>query len=315
MKIVCSALLALYLLFPVAITAQQEKANEVKDNASKKAEDRLDTRIDQGLDKGLNAIEGLFSKKKNKKASEKAKQANTSSSIPASSPTQSNTSSPSQVRETPAADLFLSDFVGSYRITINTEKNGKDKGTVSFDYYFNQQAWAMVTEDKGNLTRIIMDFDTDLMTTLMEQGGDKTGIKMKMPRSIQGVADEPAIEDVTSDFSFTKTGKTKTIEGKLCHQYIGTSSDGKFDAWVDESSEIDMSRQFSAFAKKGKKENWQSGMYKGLTMESTWTSANGKEVVHMTTSNVQVGSVDAAIFTTGGYEIIDMTSLPGLGGQ
>lgn len=313
-------ILALILALSPAASIGQ-KTQEVKENASSKAESRLDNKIDEGLDKGLNAVEGLF-KKKNKtsgNSSEASKAASdkdhpTVETIKSSSavPT-SNTSADEEVSTVDAA--LFGDFTGSMSMSIHSTKKGKDQGTTVFNYYFSENLWAMETSEDGQATRMIMDYGAERMTTLMEdKKGDRTGVKMKMPKWNQ-VMDDESVTDTQDELGldFKKTGKTKTINGKLCHEYIGNSDDGKFVAWIDESQDFNMTDVFSGFARKAKKESWQNTPYKGLLMESIWTSEDGKEVVTMKTLNFTEGSVDQSKFSTSGYEVMDMSSLPGFG--
>lgn len=316
-----ATLFFLLTIFLSPLVAQDDKAEEVKDKAATKAENRMDTRIDQGLDKGLNAVEGLFTKKKKKKADRSAEppkaatpanQTNPSSNAPSSNaPSIQGT-----VGNTLTATGGDFAFVGSYTMTIESTKNGKADEDSPFviDYFFNKSLLGMIPHGQKEEMRMIIDLENGHYIMLMNDKGKKTGIKMKMPNFKDGEVD---LGDYTTDpGSYERTGKTKTIDGKVCHQYIFSDDTGSGEVWMDESADMDMMKQFASFAVRGnkKKQEWQHAPVKGLMMESFWKDNEDKRTAHMATSNIKMGSVDESIFDISKHEIQDMTNLPSFGG-
>ena len=83
--------------------------------------------------------------------------------------------------------------------------------------------------------------------------------------------------------------------------------------WVDENSKVNMADAFSGIAQMQKQQSLQNAPQKGMMLETTWTDSKGVEKVLMRTHEFEVGKVDEKVFSTDGYEVIDMTTMPGFG--
>lgn len=204
-------------------------------------------------------------------------------------------------------------FTGSYRWEIHSYKNGTPEkdSPMHMLMAFDDAHMAMEPQaPKGQeQMRMVFDLKNKFTYTLMtDKKGERSGIKMKSMRI--NVQDEGAETDAQA--KVTRTNETKTIEGHTCRKYTYSNEDGNGEAWIAEDV------QFNAFEALGhmvggKASKWQQAPYQGMVMESTWTSKDGKEKVEMFTRDLVIGKVDAARFSTDGYNVQDMSNLPMFG--
>ncbi|MDX9751012.1 MAG: DUF4412 domain-containing protein [Flavobacteriales bacterium] len=201
-------------------------------------------------------------------------------------------------------------FTGSYRWEIHSYKNGtpeKDSPT-HMVMAFDDAHMAMVPQAAKGKEEMRMLFDLKnkhTYTLMTDKKGQRSGIKMKSMR-IHVQDDTTATDD---DIKVKRTNETKTIEGHTCRKYTYSNADGHGEAWIAEGV------KFNAFAALGhmvggKTDDWQKAPYHGLVMESVWNDKNGRDRVEMFTRDLVIGRVDAALFSTAGYEVQDMTNMP-----
>lgn len=316
----CSIIAAIVL--PVALNAQSNKTEEVKDKAGQKAENRLDTRIDQGLDKGLNAVEGLFTKRKKGKSKEKAsnkqdQQSTRSNNMPSSMDMSSMYGGGVQGEKLQAEDGY-GDFVGSYTMTVRSEKNGKEEKDSPYvmEFHFNKNLMAIRAdmENKDNL--MVFNTKSQDYYMLMNEDGEKTGFKMHAQNTVtpEMIAES---EDKDVDGKFERTGKTRVIDGRTCHQYLITSTEGNGEAWIDESEDAAFLGAMSGMSGQRNtqmNDDWKHIPMAGLMIESTWTDTADNRKAFMKTSNIIVGKVDESLFDMSEFQIMDMSAVPGMNG-
>ena len=204
-------------------------------------------------------------------------------------------------------------FTGSYRMEVHSYKNGtEEKDSPMFVRMgFNDDHLAMIpeqTKEKGEV-RMVYDLrNRHTYTLITDQKGQRTGMKMKMMKvNVEGTTESD------TDAKVERTDETKVIDGHTCRKYTMTSSDGNGEAWVAEDVDLDMMKVFGQMVGGKKPQTWQRAIYRGLAMETTWNDAKGKEKVMMYTRDLVVGKVDESLFSTSGYEIQDMTSMPMFG--
>jgi hypothetical protein len=204
-------------------------------------------------------------------------------------------------------------FTGSYRMEVNSFKNGTEEkdSPNSIVMAFTSDRMAMVPQAaKGDEEmRMVFDLRNKHTYTLMtDEKGQRTGMKMKMMQvNVEGGAEGE------SDVKVVRTDETKVIEGHTCRKYTYSDKEGKGEAWIAEDLDFDMMGAFRQMVGGKGAEDWQQIGTKGVVMENTWTSADGKEKVVMYTKDLVVGKVDEALFSTYGYEVQDMTAFPMMG--
>ncbi|AMQ57328.1 DUF4412 domain-containing protein [Algoriphagus sanaruensis] len=176
---------------------------------------------------------------------------------------------------------------------ISTDKKGKSEDPAQIKYLMTKdpQLMAMQFEDpksKGTATTTIMDTQNQAVVILMEEDGNKSSIAMKMDfDKMQDQVDQEVETQVADNsYTLTKTGKTKTILGYTCEEYLITTEDGKGIYWVTEKpiSGISMfSPQSNPMVSNKTMDRYQSmfsNAPEGTFMEMTFTDNDGS-VTHM----------------------------------
>lgn len=207
------------------------------------------------------------------------------------------------------------DFVGSFTMHFTELKKGKPtkNSPMKVAYYFNKNKIAFVPEAaKGDRTTMIYSLDDRVVTTLVDSKGEKTGMRMKMPKI--------NIEEKTGDassYSITPTDERKTIEGYACRKYLIESDEYTGHSWITEEANIDYARLFD-FLNVGQKNSVSAPALKdlkGFAMETYTKSKKGDVEVEMKVTDLSVGKVDENIFDTSDYNVTDMSSLMNFDGK
>lgn len=203
-----------------------------------------------------------------------------------------------------------SEFIGSFTMEVTGYKKGKvdEKSSMKVDYYFDEYKMALApTLDKKEKTTMIFDRRDKSMTTLIDKDGEKSGMKMKMPKlKLDQMRGD---KDADTEFSYERTGETKTIDGYQCRKYLMEGEDYKGYAWVAEDFAIDFSSLFSFIDFGNKKNNpnaFSLDEVNGFPLESHIEFKDKKESVDTKIKNIQSGQVDAAVFDTSDYNIMDL---------
>lgn len=207
------------------------------------------------------------------------------------------------------------DFVGSFTMHFTELKKGKPtkNSPMKVAYYFNKDKIAFVPEvAQGDRTTMIYSLDDRVVTTLVDSKGEKTGMRMKMPKI--------HIEEKTGDassYSVTPTDERKTIEGYACRKYLIESNEYTGHTWITEETKVDYARLFN-FLNVGQKNNVSAPALKdlkGFAMETYTKSKKGDVEVEMKVTDLRVGKVDEKVFDTSDYNVTDMTSLMNFDGK
>ena len=235
--------LSTFLLFSGLCTAQ--KVEETKDRAKQKAENRLDRKIDKGLDSGLDAIEGLFSRKKKKKDDEPEEE-NQRSEKAASNESESAATSAMMKMLGGGADVDVEDVYGfdqSFDILIETfDKKGRAEEATEMTFLVKTGTSRMgiKTTQEGVYTEMVYDMGSYEIISLVNTDGQKIGTTMTLDKDQidQGIADATPEEGEMP--SFTKTGKSKTISGYHCDEYlVENNEDINATYWITTEAEAD----------------------------------------------------------------------------
>ena len=128
-------------------------------------------------------------------------------------------------------DAFIQMEVSEYN------KNQKLKDKMMYDSYINKEAvdYAMVFTDKDTKSTIIFDTKNSAMLILSESDGDKTGFAMGIdPEDLADEVEEQVEESGVDSYAPYKTGKTKTILGYSCDEYLVEDESSEAHMWVSE---------------------------------------------------------------------------------
>jgi hypothetical protein len=120
------------------------------------------------------------------------------------------------------------------------KKNGKLDDQVLYDNYVAKEAadYAMEFKDKDATSTIIFDTKNSAMLILSESDGEKTGFATTIdPEAMAEMAADYAEEEAETDMDSyrpIKTGKTKTILGYSCDEYMVKEDGTEVHMWVSE---------------------------------------------------------------------------------
>lgn len=206
-------------------------------------------------------------------------------------------------------------FTGSMRMEVRSFTNGNEQkdspARVDLAFDNDRMAMAPLSTNPGEQIRVIMDLTNRHNTTLVTAAdGKRTAVKMQLMKfTVKDAAGS------SGDVHFEETGNTKVIQGYTCHQVRYSSQDGSGEAWIARDITFDLMDAFARLTGGSNLQSWQRGRAGGLMLESDWTSANGKERHLMTIQDLVVGTVNEASFSTAGYEVQDLTSMPAMMGR
>lgn len=120
------------------------------------------------------------------------------------------------------------------------KKNGKLDDQVVYDNYLHKEAadYAMVFRDKGDQSTIIFDTKNYTMLVLSDSDGEKAGFATTVdPEALAEQLEDYEEEETSTDmdsYKPVKTGRTKTILGYSCDEYMVEDEGSKVSMWVSE---------------------------------------------------------------------------------
>ncbi|MEN8230192.1 MAG: DUF4412 domain-containing protein [Bacteroidota bacterium] len=128
-------------------------------------------------------------------------------------------------------DAYIQMEVSEYK------KNEKLNDHMVYDSYITKDAvdYAMVFKDDNSKSTIIFDSKNNAMLMLTDSDGEHTGIAMGMdPETLAEEAEEYEEESNLDSYKPYKTGKTKTILGYSCDEYLVDDETSEVHMWVSE---------------------------------------------------------------------------------
>ena len=198
-------------------------------------------------------------------------------------------------------DAYIQMEVSDY----NKKGNLKDK--VIYDSYINSEAvdYAMVFSDKESRSTIIFDDKNSAMLILSDNDGEKTGFAMGIDKeALAEKAEEYAEESDTKPYDAYKTGKTKTILGYLCDEYLIEDESIETRIWVSEKLGKQVRREMLNNQQTFGAAFYHAAYMDGMTLEySTLDKEDGDRVV------MQVTEIDlnhSHTISTTSYAVMSM---------
>jgi len=287
----------------------QKKAAE---RAARKAEERVDRKIDEKIDKGLDNIENSIDSPESKSSQQK---------------------SGNDEQDSQAMMKMLSKMTGGesdYKLQDTYDFSGNFLMEMEI---FEKEKSSMKTKMRMFLTKdseyIGMEVDTDAMTEGQMQGAyilfdtpnksmitftktAETGgmaLVMSLPdmEDLEEFSDSDDLEDYSSENTkIRKTGKTKTILGYSCDNYIIEDDETITDAWVTTSLPFNQYQAFNYMQASNPKaqSGGLAGIPNGFLMEaeSTHKKDKMKSVIKM----LEVNPNKRTSFSTKGYNVMNM---------
>jgi hypothetical protein len=210
------------------------------------------------------------------------------------------------------------EFDAFLEMTITNYEDGKQEDeSVIYKTYLDSRSldygMEFSQEEQEGLSMIIFDSENNLMLTLAESNGEKTGFAISFsPDQAAGIAEAYEEEDeeidpetVTDPYEAYKTGKTRDILGYKCHEYRIESEDddGVVTMWVTDELNRDL-----------RKDYLQSSAFTGLFVYAYYTNGtvleyiiedpSEKEKTVMTVTDIDMNKSNS--ISTQGYMIMNM---------
>ncbi len=206
-------------------------------------------------------------------------------------------------------------------LTVHAQKPNDFIGNISFEITSNNNIIGMMISNNEWLTaatinvsakdnvRMVFDLKKENVTILTDAGkGEKVGIVTKLKDlPIPGAVAE------NQDVKIEKTKETKEVLGYPCTKYIITTNDDVAECWITEKISFN---PFESFGRLGgpSKQLINGNAYKnlkGLALESKFVDKNN-QVATIKVTSIDKNKPNEALFSTEGYEIMDMSGFPGL---
>lgn len=170
-----------------------------------------------------------------------------------------------------------------FKIEIKTqEKKKKDKvETVNMNMFYGEDCYMAIVVDPDQKTppKNLMDLKNN--TSVMLNDADMSGMAISMDFVTNKINDAVVSDTADSEYTFTKTGNTKTIAGYLCEEYLIESDESRMNVWYTDEITIQMHQNMNQYAMFGSFSSAISagsdGKLVGTMMESHMVEKTGDE--------------------------------------
>jgi hypothetical protein len=224
--------LAAFLIFSIASLSAQGILNRLEKKAKNKLNDRIEQKADEKMDETLD---------KAFEESDKTDDTNNSSSSASDSAAINNLAMRLIGRKNFAECNAKPSYSFNAKMVVDmysVGKKAKDSFSMRYNWYLssdnNQFGMENVSSSQNmesvNGSKLIMDFEDSCVITLIESDGNKISMSMKYNNDeVEKYADSSKVKKPK------KTGKTKTINGKKCYEYVFEDKETYQQLWVEES--------------------------------------------------------------------------------
>ena len=172
----------------------------------------------------------------------------------------------------------------------NYKKNGNLDDQVVYDNYLHKEDadYAMVFRDKGDQSTIIFDSKNSAMLILADSDGEKTGFATSIdPEALEEeLADyeEEEVEEADLDsYRPMKTGRTKTILGYSCDEYMVKDESGEVHMWVSEKLGKEVRKEWMSNKQTFGTMFMHANAMNGAVLEYDFVDEDGKKSVMLVT--------------------------------
>lgn len=199
-------------------------------------------------------------------------------------------------------------FIGSFRMETRIHRGPEEQRTSPTTLRYWSSADQVLTEavSAGNPPmRTLVDLKGKWQYMLMPEGqGARMAMKMRKKKVVMADAggSEPPRVEVTSE--------TRDIAGHRCVKVVARSADGVWTGWVARDLPAPFADLQRVVTTGDPELTRRMADMEGFPLEFEWVDANGTDRMVCTLHDVVVGTVDAAVFSLEGYQVME---LPGLG--
>lgn len=323
-------ILGLFFVFSIINFSKAQVGNYARSkavSAVRRAGQQSDKEVDKKINNAVDEeVSKLFNKKKGDKdqpAGNESEPASKEQSSEPSDESSSNAGSGSATNdamsraimgrmgismERPASVKDRYDYTGNLLMTVqNWDEEGDSEGEVLYTTHYTNDnkgvAMDFNSKDKGD-SKMIFDDENHIMIILGDNGKDKSAFVMAMAvsdsasaqASTTGTKNTKATSNTDYYSNFKKTGRSKTIAGYSCEEFIYENAENKASYWITNDMPADLwARMFSG--------NMITSVYagkpNGFIMESTNEMKNSKTKSTMVVK--EVNKNQAASISTIGY--------------
>lgn len=197
-------------------------------------------------------------------------------------------------------------FAGSATFEMTSIHKGKPyKGLHKWLFPMNGESYFgteyTMEDNKGRktITRGIIDYKNKSMIMLMDENKMAMSLPFDMQKNIESTMNDPNLKTSTPK----KTGKTKTILGYTCDEWISESNEYQNNIWVSREMPIDASNFYEIMQQQMYKNNkilMPSGMG-GMPMEMVGLNKKTNETYQMLCVDISKSTVK---ISTNGYKTL-----------
>jgi len=259
----------------------------------------------QIIDRG---IEGLLKKKKNNKESAEKPDENENA---ASQQESANSATPgfSFGAKADVEDEYTFDHAIAYHMTT-TKKNGKVESEIDMNMLLSDEKpmFGMETIAEGAVSTIIYEMEKNQMITLTKSSGTTMGMVIGINPSTAAEYAENKEGSEKAEHNLRKSGRTKSILGYHCEEWIMEDEKQNSEVWLSEDIDMNIGNAFSAMGASAKGKSPFAGKEypSGTMLEVNSVDQKSGETSHMIATKVSPNSKPS--ISTAGYQFM---TIPG----
>jgi len=207
------------------------------------------------------------------------------------------------------------EFDSYVQMQVSTfDSKGKLEESGNYDTYNSRESmsYAMIIFDDRDKSTIIFDPDNNVMLTLSESGGEKTGFAVafnpdSLEEDMEAYAEE--YEENPEDFAYKqyRTGRTKNIMGYKCDEYLIEDESSATHMWVTDALNRELQKDVMKNSLFGGMFLY-AGYMNGMVLEYEFNDKESGEKVVMTVTDLDLNRKHT--ISTRGYNIFSMGSMP-----
>lgn len=313
----------------VTTTSSAQVVTRLINKAANKAEDKTEERIEEEADK---AVEKEVNKVFNKLFGNSGETSDSTEASTNTSSASSGNGSSSTATSRAARNAYLNamgmstgtanvkplyEFDGYIEMTVSEYEDGKEEERTVYTTYVDSKSfdYGMHFKDPEGEDYSLMIFDTEnnLMLTLSDADGEKTGFAIGFtPEQAEAIAEEAEEDTDAADassedgYASYKTGKTKNILGYKCEEYMIEDEDETVTMWITRDLNREMKQTYM-------KNSTFAGLFAyayytdGVVMEYIIEDKKDGDKSVMTVTDIDLNKKKS--FNTMGYTIIDMSGM------
>lgn len=316
-KIALPILFSVFLFQPVcAQKFLKNIADKAKEKVEQKVEERAERKLDEKIDQGLDKVEGSLDKKdtvteNEESQSDSQREAKTQQRMQGLLKGMGISGEP-----VPIADSYSFDHLIQMHIE-SADKSGKKTSDGEFITHLNPKSKSMAYEViSGDMAKpgqgmFIVDAENNAIIILSNEKGKKTGLVYGFQSFLQttgGTYNETALEETPEMYlanpNVEKTGRTKTIAGYKCEEYVYSDEESKSNIWITQDLKMNTQDFFSTLFKTSL---YSRGFPWGYLMESTTVDKHSGDTSTMTVTRVDTNSNKK--FSMSDYQVTNLGSL------